>query len=132
MKRSCVKFGFIVLTLPHRTGLTLVDQRRKVHMLSVIFIGFLWKTGVWVLPALLQKLKGWGVSLLVLRPYDTHCFKLVCMAVIPEQNASSKDDALCIIFRRGFVFFTASSLLKTSRLRTWIIGTMSFGLMRPR
>jgi len=99
MKRSCVKFGFIVLTLPHRTGLTLVDQRRKVHMLSVIFIGFLWKTGVWMLPALLQKLKGWGVSLLVLRPYDAHRFKLVCMAVIPERNASSKDDALCIIFR---------------------------------
>ena len=118
MRRSCVKFGFIVLTLSHigqwkfnmaphgkelsedlkkiimtlrkdglcykkianslklscstvamsiqwftgqvplRTTLTLVDQRRKVHMLSVIFIGFLWKTGVWVLPALLQKLKG--------------------------------------------------------------------------
>lgn len=48
----------------------------------------------------------------------------------PRRNASSKDDALCIIFRRGI--FTASSLLKTSRLRTWIIGTMSCGLMRPR
>ena len=161
MRRRCVKFGFIVLTLSHigqwkfnmaphgkelsedlkkiittlhkdglcykkianslklscstvamsvqrfnRTGST---QNRphlgRVHMLSVIFIGFLWKTGVWVLPALLQKLKGWGVSQSVLRPYAAHCFKLVCMAVIPEKNASSKDDALCIIFRRGFVFF---------------------------
>ncbi len=39
---------------------------------------------VWVLPALLQRLKGWGVSLSVLRPYTAHCIKLVCMAVVPE------------------------------------------------
>ncbi len=44
------------------------------------------KIDVWVLPALLQRLKGWGWghSLSVLRPYATHCIKLVCMAVIPE------------------------------------------------
>ncbi len=39
---------------------------------------------VWVLPALLQRLKGWGVSLSVIRPYAAHCIKLVCMAVVPE------------------------------------------------
>ncbi len=43
-----------------------------------------WEIDVWVLPALLQRLKGWGVSLSVLRPYAAHCIKLVCMAVIPE------------------------------------------------
>ncbi len=35
---------------------------------------------VWVLPALLQRLKGWGVRLSVLRPYAAHCIKLV----VPE------------------------------------------------
>ncbi len=39
---------------------------------------------VWVLPALLQRLKEWGVSLSVLRPYAAHCIKLVCMAAFPE------------------------------------------------
>ncbi len=38
-----------------------------------------------------ERLKGWGVSLSVLRPYAAHGIKLVCMAVSPE--ASSKDDA---------------------------------------
>ncbi len=37
-----------------------------------------------VLPALLQRLKGWGFSLSVLRPYLAHCIKLVCVAVFPE------------------------------------------------
>ncbi len=32
----------------------------------------------------LQRLKGWRVSLSVLRPYTAHCIKLVWMAVIPE------------------------------------------------
>ena len=41
----------------------------------------------------------------------------------PRKKASSKDDAQ---------ESTASSLLGTTRLRTWIIGTMSCGLMRPR
>ncbi len=30
------------------------------------------------------EVEGVGVSLSVLRPYATHCIKLVCMAVIPE------------------------------------------------
>ncbi len=37
-----------------------------------------------MLPALLQRLKGWGVSLSVLRPNAAHCIKLVCIAVVPE------------------------------------------------
>ena len=39
-----------------------------------------------MLPALLQRLKGWGVSLSVLRPNIAHCIKLICMAVIPERR----------------------------------------------
>ncbi len=45
-----------------------------------------------MLPALLQRLKGWGVSLSVLRPYATHCIKLFCMPS-SQKEASSKDDA---------------------------------------
>ncbi len=30
------------------------------------------------------ELKGWAVSLSVIRPYAAHCIKLVCMAVVPE------------------------------------------------
>ncbi len=78
--------------VPLRTGLAMVDQRSWVHVLSVISRGCVWEIDVWVLPALLQRLKGWGVSLSLLRPYTTQCIKLVCMAAIPEEN-SSKDDA---------------------------------------
>ncbi len=70
--------------VPLRTGLAMVDQRSWVHVLSVISRGCVWEIDVWVLPALLQRLKGWGVSLSVLRPYAAHCIKLVCMAVVPE------------------------------------------------
>ncbi len=67
-----------------RTGLAMVDQRSWVHVLSVISRGCVWEIDVWVLPTFLQRLKGWGVSLSVLRPYAAHCIKLVCMAVVPE------------------------------------------------
>ncbi len=59
-----------------------VNQRNWVHVLFVISRGCVWEIDV--LPALLQRLKGWRVSLSVLRPYTAHCIKLVCMAVIPE------------------------------------------------
>ncbi len=72
-------------------------------------------------PALLQRLNGWGASLSVLRSCAAHCIKLVCMAVVPEG----------CLFQRS-TRKPANSLLKTSRLRTWITGTMSYGLMRPR
>ncbi len=69
--------------VPLRTGLAMVDQRSWVHMLSIISRGCVWEIYVWVLPALLQRLKGWRVCLSVLRPYAAHCIKLVCMAVVP-------------------------------------------------
>ncbi len=65
---------------------------------------------------------GGGVSLSVLRPYAAHCIKLICMAVVPEGS----------LFLRWCTRKPANSLLKTSRLRTWITGTMACGLMRPR
>ncbi len=38
----------------------MVDQKSWVHVLSVISRGCVWEIDVWVLPALLQRLKGWG------------------------------------------------------------------------
>ncbi len=46
--------------VPLRTGFNMVDQRSWVHVLNVISRGCVWEIGVWVLPALLQRLKGWG------------------------------------------------------------------------
>ncbi len=65
---------------------------------------------------------GGGVSLSVLRAYATHCIKLVCMAVVPEGS----------LFKRWCTRKPPNSLLKTSRRRTWITGTLSCGVMRPR
>ncbi len=68
------------------------------------------------------EVEGVGVQPTVLRPYAAHCIKLVCMAVVPEGS----------LFKRRCTRKPANSLLKTSRLRTWITGTMSCGLMRLR
>ncbi len=84
LKRWPRPYSGLTGQVPLRTGLAMVDQRSWVHVLSIISRGCVWEIDVWVLPALLQRLKGWGVSLSVLRPYAAHCIKLVCMAVIPE------------------------------------------------
>ncbi len=85
LKLSCSTVAWpLTGQVPLRTGLAMVNQRSWVHVLSVISSGCVWEINVWVLPALLQRLKGWGVSLSVLRPYAAHCIKLVCMAVVPE------------------------------------------------
>ncbi len=68
------------------------------------------------------EVEGVGGQPTVLRPYAAHCIKLVCMAVVPEAS----------LFYRWCTRKPANSLLKTSRLRTWITGTMPCGLMRPR
>ncbi len=85
----------------------MVDQRSWVYVLSVISRGYVWEIDVWVLPALLQRFKGWGVSLSVLKPCTAHCIKLVCMAVIPEGS----------LFWRWFTRKPVNSLLKKSRLK---------------
>ncbi len=72
--------------VPLRTGLAMVDQRSCVHMLSIMSRGCVLEIDIWVLPALLQRLKGWGVSLSLLRPYAAHCIELVCLAVVPEES----------------------------------------------
>ena len=92
---------------------------RQGIMLIVISRGCRWEIDVEVLPALL---KGWEVSLLVLRPYATYSIKLVSMAVVPEG----------CLFHRWCTRKAANSGLKTTRPRTWITGTMSCGPMRPR
>ena len=76
---------------PLRTGLGYVIQRVWAHVLSVTPKCFLWKIGAEVHQALLQRLKKWAVSLLVLRPYAALYIKLVCMVVTPG-GSSSEDD----------------------------------------
>ncbi len=76
----------------------MVDQRSWVHMLSVISRSCVWEIYIWVLPALLQRLKGWGVSLSVLRPYAAHCITLVCMARRKEADLFSKHLFCCFRF----------------------------------
>ncbi len=44
---------------------------------SALYPEVVWEIDVWVLPALLQRLKGWGVSLSVLRPKAAHSIKIV-------------------------------------------------------
>ncbi len=83
LKLSCSAVAKTIQRI-NRTGSTQNRQRSWVHVLSVISRGCVWEIDVWVLPALLQRLKGWRVSLSVLRPYAAHCIKLVCMAVVPE------------------------------------------------
>ena len=91
-------------------------------MLSVTSKCFLWKIGVGVLSALLQRLKRVGFSLLVLRPYAALYIKLVCIAITPGG----------ILFWRRYIRKPANSLLKTCQQSTWISGTMFNGLMRWR
>ncbi len=52
-------------------------------------------------PALLQRLKGWGVSLSVLRTYTAHCIKLVCMAVVPEGERKGKGKGKWCVAKYG-------------------------------
>ena len=44
-----------------------------------------------MLPALLQSLKGWGVSLSVLRPYATHCIKLLSFKDDAQEHEFTED-----------------------------------------
>ena len=105
-----------------RTSLGYVVQRSWTHVLSVTSKCFLWKIGVEELSALLQWLKWWGVSLLVLRPYTALYIKLVCMAVTPGGS----------LFWRWFTRTSANSFTKTCQQSTWITGPMSYDLMRLR
>ena len=98
-----------------RTGLEQVIQRSWAHVLCVTSKCFLWKIGVGVLLALPQRLKRLGVSLLVLRPYAALYIKLVCMVVTPGGR----------LFWRRYTRKPPNSLLKT-----WISGTMTYGLRR--
>ena len=91
-------------------------------MLSVSSKCFLCKISIGVLSALLQRLKRWGVRLLVLRPCAALYIKLVCLAVTPGGS----------LFWRWYARKPPNSLLKTCQQNTWITGTMSYGLMRWR
>ena len=95
---------------------------KEAERMSVTSKCFLWKIGIGVLSALLQRLKRWWLSLLVLRPYAAFYIKLVCMAVTPGGS----------LFWRRYTRKPPNSLLKTCQQSTRITGTMSNGLMRWR
>lgn len=81
--------------------------------------GCLWKIQVWVLLALVQRLKGSEVSLSVLRYVNLAtrgCHH-------PQKEASSKDDGQ---------ESPPKTLMKKSKLRTWITGNVCCGLTRPK
>ncbi len=75
-----------------RTGLAMVEQRSWVHVLSVIFRGCVWKIDAWMLPALLQRLKGWG-SACQCSDHTPHTASNWSAWLSSQKEASSKDDA---------------------------------------
>ncbi len=82
----------------NRTGstqnrLAMVDQRSWVHVLSVISRGCVWEIDVWVLPALLQRLKGWGGSACQCSDHTPHTASNWSAWLSSQKEASSKDDA---------------------------------------
>ncbi len=78
--------------VPLRTGLAVVDQRSWVHVLSVKPRGCVWEIDVWVLPALLQRLKGWG-SACQCSDHMPHTASNWSAWLSSQKKASSKDDA---------------------------------------
>lgn len=101
-----------------KQALSRFDRRSSVHVLSGITWFCHWKIDVWVLPALLQMLKLLKVSVLVLRPYFAHCVKLTAH---PNRKPLLK-----------MIHKNSPHIVKTGRLNTWIIGTLSCGLIKPR
>ncbi len=76
--------------VPLRTGLTMVNQRCWVHVLSVIFRGYVWEIDVWVLPALLAEVEGRACQCSDHTPHTESNWSawLLC-----QKEVSSKDDA---------------------------------------
>ena len=77
--------------VPLRTGLTMVDQTSWVYVLNVISRGCLWKIDIWVLPALLQCLQGWG-SACQCSDHTLHTASNWSAWLSSQKEASSKDD----------------------------------------
>ncbi len=112
----------------NRTGSTQNRPRHgrpkkvEVHVLSVISRGCVWEIDVWVLPALLQRLKGWGGQ-----PVSAQTIRRTLHQIGLHGCRPRRKPLLKMMHEKA-----ANSLLKKSRLRTWITGTMSCGLMRLR
>ena len=108
LKLSCSTMAKIIQRFK-RAGSTQhssrLGRRKKLSLTSKCF---LWKIGVGVLSALLQRLKRWGVSLLVLWPYAALYIKLVCIVVTPGGS----------LFWRRYIRKPANSLLKSCQQST--------------
>ena len=111
LKLSCSTVAKIIQHFK-RAGSTQNRSRvGRLKKLSVASKCFLWKIGVGVPSALLQRLKSGGV-----RPYATLYIELVCMAVTPGGS----------LFWRQYTRKPTNSLLKTCQQSTLITGTMSY------
>ncbi len=53
-------YSSLTRQVPLTTRLAMVNHRSWMHVLSIISRGCVWDIDVWVLSALLQRLKGWG------------------------------------------------------------------------
>ncbi len=98
LKLSCstvAKTIYSVLTgqVTLRTGLAMVDQRSWVHVLSVKSRGCVWEKDVWVLPALLQRLKRGGESACQCSDHKPYTASNWSAWLSSQKEASSKDDA---------------------------------------
>ncbi len=78
--------------VPLRAGLAMVYQINWVHMLSIISQGCVWEIDVWVLPALLKRLKGWG-SACQCSEHMPHTASNWSAWLLSQKEASSKNDA---------------------------------------
>ncbi len=85
-------YGGLTWQVPFRTGLAMVNLRSWVHVLSIISRGCVWEIDIWVLPALLQRLKGWG-SACQSSDHTPHTASNWSAWLSSQKEASSKDDA---------------------------------------
>ena len=103
--------------LKEQGPLRLVVQRSWVHVLSITSKCFLWKIGVGVLSALLQRLKRWWGQPVSAQTIRRTLHQIGVHGCHPWRQYTRK---------------SPNSLLKAWQQSTWITGTMSYGLMRWR
>ncbi len=113
LKLSCKTIRRLTWQVPFRTGLAMVNLRSWVHVLSIISRGCVWEIDIWVLPALLQRLKGWGGQPVSAQTILRTLHQIGLHGCRPRRKPLLK-------------------MIQKKAPKHWITGTMSCGLMRPR